>query len=257
MTLTVTPCCLVSLLFFPWPPSLAKSGVKAVCCVPAVHKSSCTASVFNLVHQRSSILQWYAKEPWLSSALPRLVSSVLFTLLFHGHLVSSGFVSSGWQFFCLQLSSCIVLGTASDHEKKERFFLDISQHVFMSTCSRYVLESYQLRVSVSKCVLGHIVHSEEIIHRYFWDTYASSVSSVSFDIFSHPFTRRKKTPECTQKGQCFWKVTNSRWNANLRLKKKSLHWAIKHLEFDFVTQERNFPAGWQWFWRVSVWLLIN
>lgn len=182
--------------------------------------------------------------------LPCLVSSVLFALLFIAIL------SLQVDTFLSQAACLCSPWKTSYHEKSKKKNFWIFQHMFKDTRSRYILGSYQRRVYISKCVLAHIVCSGEVIQKYFWDIYTFFISWMSLNFFSCPFTRRKKN-KCTQKGQCSWKVSNSRWNANLRLKKKNLHWAIRHLEFDFVTQERNFPVGWQWLQRVSVWLLIN
>jgi len=73
------------------------------------------------------------------------------------------------------------------------------------------------------------INSESVFQHVFWDTlFIPEKSSIGISetptprlsvqchlTFSFVLSPEGKKPECTQKGQCFGKVSNSRWNANL------------------------------------------
>lgn len=171
----------------------------------------------------------------LSVTLPGLFSTVCSP--FYGNLVSSG-----WQFFCLELSACVVLGKPlimRKVKKKKKTFSSICSHTQGAGTSLGAINSE----STFQNAFRHGLFVQEKSYRNTSETSTPCLSVQCHWTFSLVLSPEGNNHRCTQKGQRFWKVGNSRWNANLSLKKKSLHWAIRHLEFDFVTQERNFPAG--------------
>lgn len=145
---------------------------------------------------------------------PFLVPSVLFALLFMAIL--------SLQVLSFQVDSFSVSSylpwKASYHEKSKKKFW-----TFFSMWSQTQGAGTSLGAINSESTFQNVFwHTLFIREKSYINTQRHLHTVYQFNVIEHflsSFHQKEKTISAHKKGQCFWKVSNSRWNANLRLKK--------------------------------------